>query len=116
MYGAFGQFELASDWSAQFGAKGKPIACVGDVSHHGGTIILTNQEDDKLTAMDELVAVETEPEGILQHSCPIPEHGVTPITAVTVKSYHNGKLILTYMAVAGCGARILPRNRRTFVE
>ena len=115
MYGQFGQFM----WADTFGANrygGKLIVCIGDPSTHGGTVILTNQVDDKLTCKDELVAVETAPEGILQHNCPISGHGVTPITAVTVKSFHNGKLILTELAFSGCGARLAPPNRRCTVE
>ena len=114
MYGTFGRFMLADTYGA--GQQGKLIVCIGDHSSHGGTVILTNQVDDKLTCQDELVAVETAPEGILQHSCPITGHGITPITAVTVKSFHNGKLILTENAVAGCGARLAPPYRKTYVE
>jgi len=108
MYGTFGQFQLADTFGA--GQRGKLVACLGDRSSHGGTIITHNQ-DGTLTVMDELVAVD----GSL-HSCPIPEHGITPITPITVKSYHNNKLILTEKAISGCGARIAPTDRRTFVE
>ncbi|NIT99783.1 MAG: hypothetical protein GWN01_02190 [Nitrosopumilaceae archaeon] len=122
MYSTWGQFM----WADTFGANrygGKLIVCIGDKSTHGGTVILTNQVDDKLTCKDELVAVESAPEGVLQHLCPITGHGtytgsgwVTPITAVTVKSFHNGKLILTELAFSGCGARLAPPNRRCTVE
>ncbi len=105
---------LADTYGA--GQKGKLVVCIGDSSNHGGVVILTNQVDNKLTTMGEQIALETAPEGILQHSCPIAGHGITPITAVTVKSFHNGKLILTEMAVAGCGARLTPPDRRTYVE
>lgn len=114
MYGTFGRFMLADTQGG--GQSGKLVVCVGDPSNHGGVVLLTNQVDDKLTVQDELVAVESAPEGIGQHSCPITGHGVTPITAVTVKSFHNGKLILTSMAVAGCGARLTPPFRKTYVE
>lgn len=120
---------------------GKLIACVGDSSDHGGTIITSNQ-DGTLTVGaggggagggegegqygtiiygspgeggegggGEVVAVE----GAL-HSCPIPTHGVTSITAVTTKTYHNGKLILSQYAIAGCGALIIPNPRNVYVE
>jgi len=119
----------------------KEIAVLGDTSTHGGTIITTNQDETLIVTVGggfappqstggmfgsfmwgELlgaggVAVGLLPavEGAL-HSCPIPGHGVTPITAITVKSYHNNKLILTILATAGCGARITPPDRRVYVE
>jgi len=95
-------------WSFTIG--GKRVACVGDISDHGGSIITSNQ-DDTFLVKGLKVAVE----GAL-HSCPVEDHGVTIITAVTTKSYHNGKLILTSNALAGCGAKILPPDRKVFVE
>jgi len=50
------------------------------------------------------------------HSCPIEGHGITSILPVTIKSYDNGKLILTKGATAGCGAKILPSGRNVYVE
>ncbi|MHA1305385.1 MAG: PAAR domain-containing protein, partial [Candidatus Heimdallarchaeaceae archaeon] len=89
---------------------GKVIVCVGDTSDHGGTIINSNQDGTFLVA-GVVVAVDQ-----AQHSCPIAGHGVTAITAITTKSYHNGKLILTSGAVAGCGAVITPPDRSVIVE
>lgn len=112
MYGSFGRFMLCDTYGA--GQKGKSVVCIGDLSNHGGTVTSHNQ-DSTLTAAGELVALEN-----ARHVCPIDGHndplGYTLITAVTVKSYHNGKLILTELAFAGCGARIAPPNRRVFVE
>jgi len=88
----------------------KKIAVVGDSSDHGGTIITSNQ-DGTFFANGIEVAVEG-----AQHSCAIEEHGITSITAVTTKSYHNNKLILTKGAVAGCGAVIQPIDRGITVE
>ncbi len=88
----------------------KKIACLGDGSDHGGTITTANQ-DDKFKTDGDNVAVNG-----AMHSCPIPGHGVTAITAVTTKSYCNGKLILTEGAIAGCGAVINPPNRNVMVE
>ena len=51
-----------------------------------------------------------------QHSCPIIGHGTTTITAITIKSYINGKLILTAGATAGCGAKMTPPDRKVYVE
>jgi len=86
------------------------IACLGDPSDHGGTIITTNQDDTLLVA-----GVKVAVNGA-SHSCPIKDHGITSITAVTTKSYQNGKLILTAKAVAGCGAKLTPPDRKVYVE
>ena len=91
-------------------ASGKKIACVGDTSTHGGVLISSNQ-DGSLRAGGVEVCVA----GCL-HLCPIPFHGLTPVTAVITKTFHNGKLIVTEDAVAGCGALIIPSNRRVYVE
>ena len=111
MYGTFGSKQFASSWVTPSAAPSrKRIALLGDMSTHGGTIILSNQ-DGTLLVGGTAVAVEG-----AMHSCPIPEHGITPITAVTVKSYHNGKLIITERAVAGCGALIQPIDRNVYFE
>lgn len=119
----------------------KQIAVLGDASSHGGTVVTTNQDGTLIVTVGggfappfstggmfgnfmwgELLGTGGAAVGLLPavegalHSCPVPGHGVTPIRAVTVKSYHNGKLILTVSAVAGCGAQILPPDRRVYVE
>jgi len=91
----------------------KKIALKGDPSSHGGSIVSTNQD-----GTFDVGGVDVAVDGAM-HSCPIvgpPAHGVTPITAVTTKSYHNGKLIVTENAVAGCGAAIQPPDRGVTVE
>jgi len=88
----------------------KNVALVGDGSDHGGVITTSNQ-DGTFKVGGVAVAVEG-----AQHSCPIEHHGVTSITAVTTKSYHNGKLILTDGAAAGCGAKITPPDRKVYAE
>lgn len=88
----------------------KKIAVIGDGSSHGGTIVTSNQ-DGKFKVAGGVVAVNG-----AMHSCPITGHGTTSITAVTIKSYCNGKLIVTTGAVAGCGAVINPPNRNVNVE
>jgi len=88
----------------------KKIALLGDPSSHGGTVTTTNQ-DGTLDVGGVDVAVNG-----AMHSCPLTGHGVTSITAVTIKSYHNGKLILTEGAIAGCGALIEPVDRGVTVE
>jgi len=120
---------------------GKNIAVLGDTSSHGGTIVTTNQDGTLIVTVGgglqppvsvggmfgsfmwgELLGGGGQAVGLLPavegalHSCPIPGHGVTAISAATFKSYHNGKLILTIQAVAGCGAVILPPDRRVYVE
>lgn len=89
---------------------GKKVVLVGDSSNHGGVVITSNQ-DGTLKVGGSEVAVEG-----AQHSCPIEGHGTTSISAVTNKSYQNGKLILTEGAVAGCGAVISPSDRKVYVE
>lgn len=108
MYGSFGRFALCDTYGA--GQKGKLVVCVGDPSNHGGSVSNHNQ-DGTLTAAGELVSLEG-----AMHVCPIDGHGTTAIVAVTVRSYHNGKLILTELAIAGCGARLAPPNRHVYVE
>lgn len=88
----------------------KRIACLGDSSDHGGAIISHNQ-DGTLKVGGVLVAVHG-----ASHSCPITGHGTTSITAITIKSKCNGKLILTYGATSGCGAIITPLDRNVYVE
>ena len=88
----------------------KLVACLGDPSTHGGTLITTNQ-DDKFNVAGINVCANG-----CSHSCPIPGHGVTAVSAVTTRSYVNGKLIITFGAVAGCGAVITPPNRECYVE
>ena len=109
MYGTFGRLQLGDTYGGGAGG-GKLILCKGDPSDHGGEVTTTNQ-DDTLTAMDKFVSVDQ-----ALHSCPIKGHGIKKITAVTKISFHNGKLILTELAYAECGARMTPPNRRTFVE
>lgn len=89
---------------------GKRIACLGDGSDHGGTLVSTNQ-DDKF----KVVGVKVCANGC-SHNCPIPGHGVTSVAAVTTKSYVNNKLIVTAGAVAGCGAVITPPDRKAYAE
>ena len=86
------------------------VACVGDSSSHGGTITTSNQ-DGTLKVAGAVVAVDG-----AMHSCQIQNHGTTAITAITTKSYHNGKLILTQGATAGCGAVITPTDRAANIE
>lgn len=86
------------------------VVLVGDSSSHGGTVVSSNQSGT-FTVGGGDVAVE----GAL-HSCPIQGHGITAISAVTIKSFHEGKLILTKGAVAGCGASITPPSRGVSIE
>jgi len=88
----------------------KKIACLGDSSNHGGTLISTNQDGRFLTTGIAVCA------NGCSHSCPIPGHGVTSVTAATIRSFVNGKLIITYGATAGCGATITPPERLVYVE
>jgi uncharacterized Zn-binding protein involved in type VI secretion len=88
----------------------KNIAVLGDGSDHGGTLVSTNQDNRLLTNGIPVCANGCE------HDCPILGHGKTSVSAVTVKSFVNGKLIITTGAVAGCGAKITPPSRGVIVE
>lgn len=85
---------------------GANVACIGDGSSHGGTVI-TSGQDGTVKAGGSVIAVN----GAL-HSCPIEDHGVTAITPISTKTYVNGKLVITQGAVAGCGAVIQPTDRK----
>jgi uncharacterized Zn-binding protein involved in type VI secretion len=89
---------------------GKIVAVLGDPSDHGGTLISTNQD-----GRYKLKGIPVCADGC-SHSCPIPGHGVTSVSAVTTHSYVNGKLIITTGAVAGCGAKMTPPQRGHEVE
>ncbi len=74
------------------------IARLGDTSNHGGTIITASSNNLKANGI--AVAVDQD-----LHSCPIPSHGITPITGTsTVMS--GGKKVLRVGDLAGCGAAI----------
>ena len=88
----------------------KPICCIGDQSNHGGTVISSGTDGTVAAGGSEVCAQGA------QHSCPIPFHGVTPITPITTKTFVNGKLVITQGAVAGCGAVIAPPDRAVYVE
>lgn len=89
---------------------GKNITCVGDSSTHGGTVISAGQ--GTVYANNKLIAIDK----VAMHSCPITSHGITPISAITIKSYINGKVIITHGAVAGCGATIISPDIKVYAE
>lgn len=88
----------------------KIVACLGDGSSHGGTLVSTNQ-DGRYKLKGIVVCADQ-----CTHSCPIPTHGRTPVTAITTKSYVNGKLIITNGAKAGCGAVVQAPDRKHYAE
>jgi len=90
--------------------SGRKIALLGDKSDHDGTVVSHNQD-----GRFKVNGIEVTVEGAT-HDCPRPGHGKTSISAVTIKSYCNGKLILTEQAVAGCGAKLTPPDRGVYVE
>lgn len=109
MDGAFGSFAFGSP-EYTVATLGKRVACLGDPSDHGGTLVSTNQ-DGKYKVNGIVVCADQ-----CSHSCPIIGHGTTAVTAITTKSFVNGKLVITYNAVAGCGAKITPPDRLVYVE
>lgn len=86
----------------------KKIALLGDSSSHGGSITSSNQ-DGTLKVGGTEVAVNGA-------TLLCPTHGPQSITAITTKSFHNSKLILTENAVANCGALIISPDRNVYVE
>jgi len=111
MLGGFGTHVFGSvDFILEPIVKGGEVALLGDVSSHGGTLI-TNNQDGTLKVSGITVCLDD-----CLHSCPHIGHGITSVTAVTVKTYHNNKLIITKGARAECGATILPSDRNVYVE
>jgi uncharacterized Zn-binding protein involved in type VI secretion len=110
MLGGFGESEFGSPGFIQTTPQRRFIAVLGDPSNHGGTIISHNQ-DETLFVNGIPVAVD---EAV--HDCPIIGHGKTKIRAVVIRTYHNGKLVLTYGARAECGAVITPPDRKVYIE
>jgi uncharacterized Zn-binding protein involved in type VI secretion len=82
----------------------QPIAVLGDGSSHGGVLITSNQ-DGTVKLRGTAICVD-----LCLHSCPIPYHGTTPVTAITMVGHVQGKKIVTSGAVAGCGAIIIASN------
>lgn len=110
MFGTFGSQQFGAPWfipPAVPGIGGN-ISLLGDTSTHGGVIITSNQDGTFLVG-----GVEVAVNGA-QLSCP--EHGLNVISAIVSKSFHNGKLILTHGAKAGCGATIISPDRKVYVE
>jgi len=87
-----------------------PVARIGDRSDHGGIIITANEgfiRDDN----GQLVALN----GAL-HSCPIPYHGITAITATSTVSYSSNNKIVRLGDMAACGAKIITASDLTFSD
>jgi uncharacterized Zn-binding protein involved in type VI secretion len=109
MLGRFGtSLFAATEFLRRLIYKARRVACVGDTSTHGGSIITSNQ-DGTLKVNGLIVAVDG-----AQFSCPIDGHGVTSITSIIQKTRQNGKLIVTEGAFSGCGALIKPPDRKVY--
>ena len=85
----------------------RKVACVGDPASHPGVIATSNQ-DGTLKVAGDVVAVDGS-----TFACEIPGHGTTTITSVITNSFHNGKLVVTEGAVAGCGSVMNPPERNS---
>jgi len=83
------------------------IACLGDPATHPGLINSAGQTAFTCGGLAVAVAGAT-------FSCVT--HGVSAIIPIAVKSYCEGKLIVTEGAVTGCGATIQPLDRKVSVE
>jgi len=77
---------------------GQHVVRLGDPSDHGGSMI-TADAHYKADGIQACVNGDL-------HSCPIPGHGVTSVSASTSITSSNGKKILRVGDVAGCGAVI----------
>ena len=88
----------------------KKVACIGDPASHPGQII-TSGQDGSVLAAGAVVAVAG-----AQFKCEKKDHGTTAITPITTKTFINGKLVITEGATAGCGAIIVPSDRKVYVE
>lgn len=83
------------------------IARLGDTSSHGGTIIRG--------AGRTLVNGKPAARKGDMHSCPIPGHGVTPITSGSSSVFIEGSPAARAGDSTGCGAVILSGSPDTFV-
>lgn len=72
------------------------VVRLGDTSSHLGTIISASSVNLKANGIP--VAVDQD-----LHSCPIPGHGITPVTSAITKT-SGGRSLLRLGCVAGCGA------------
>jgi hypothetical protein len=130
MFGRLGSSLFgATEFLTRLFRVARRVACVGDDGTHkiGGIEIITgqivdsNQNGTVFAAGDE-VAVN----GAL-FQCSIGGHGtqqlvhgqllngISSITPIIDRTYINGKLVVTDKAVAGCGAKIRPIDRKVYV-
>jgi len=110
MLGRFGTSLFgATEFLRRLLYKARRVACVWDISTHGGTIITSNQNGTVFAKGSEIAVNRA------QHSCPIEGHGTTEISSIISKTFINGKLVITEGATAGCGAIIKPPDRKVYV-
>ena len=86
---------------------GNPVARLGDTSDHGGVIITAGQtivEGKRVARVGDL------------HDCPIPGHGVTPITTGSPRWRCEGARVARTSSLTGCGASIIGGAQKTVCE
>lgn len=71
---------------------------LGDGSDHGGTMISAGST---VTVDGIQLCLDQD-----MHSCPIPGHGTTPVTASSSVKTNGGKKVIKIGDTAGCGATI----------
>lgn len=98
----------ASEFVRQLFGHGKRVACLGDPATHSGSITISGQVGNKLYVNGIEVAVDG-----AMFNCD--EHGLQSITPVITKPFCGGKLLITYNATTGCGAKIIPPDRKVYV-
>lgn len=85
-----------------------PVARIGDMSDHGGTIITSCQ---KTKAEGKLIARVQD-----LHSCPIPRHGITPIITGSQDYIVENQQCARSTSKTGCGASIIGGSMKTFCD
>lgn len=108
MIGRFGTSLLgATEFLRRLVGGSRNVACVGDTSSHGGTIVISGQ-DGSVSAGGAVIAVA----GAML-DCP--DHGMVSITPIIKRTTINGRLIVTDGATATCGAIISAVDRKVRV-
>lgn len=72
---------------------------LGDPSDHGGVMITAGST---VLVNGILMCVDQD-----MHSCPIKDHGVTPVTATSSVKSNDGKRVVKIGDTAGCGAVLI---------
>ncbi|TXH35311.1 MAG: PAAR domain-containing protein [Rhodospirillaceae bacterium] len=86
----------------------EPVCRLGDVSDHGGTLITASST----VKTDGIAACRDQD----LHDCPLPGHGVTPVTGTGIARLDGGRPRVRIGDVAGCGAAMSSGSPTTTCE